>query len=615
MLQTLAILLTTSLVCVGLLAAWAATSPKHWFLRTGVFVAVLALLLLIPAYEPFVAFVLQGAVVAAGVQCTRWWRQRKEAEDRSSPRTQFSLATLLLVTVYVAIAAAVATRLPALNFRAWQSVVLIGAISGLATLLGLWIVHGRLVRWWLRVVVGFILALSISLPLVWGDWFVLSAVYYPWPPPAPGSVWSKGIYGGYSDSDPIAVWIPITISIIGIFCGIFLLLFRFVVTDPIATCMVPRLKRITTGYSLLLLASVLLIPPAFVYYQLMTPLPIPQTDLPDPNGYDALVVACKMAANSKFNNLMYDYYTTPTKELAATVKTMEWAYEQVQVGLAEDVQIPVDYKADTNAEIDTITSRRALARAIAGRGWLAQIEERFEDAVRNYLDVIKLGYALRRGGLIVDAHVGSAISGMGRYALFNQRNRISETTCTELVAALTELESQCENDDDFVLRNRIWRQHAKGWHGHFVDILGVAVYGDSFFNVEVFCNSTRRERAQIRLLRVELAIQAWRVTHGSFPESLSKMVPKYLAEIPVDPFDPEGGLLRYRQTDEGYLLYSVGYNGIDDDGVAPGEEDVLGTDTGDLRLDVLYATEPTEGDGGDDENETSEEDGERIESQ
>ncbi len=71
----LAALLVSSLTCVGLLALWAETSRRHWFLRTAVFVGTLSLLLLIPAYEPFVAFALQGAVVASGVQLARRWRR------------------------------------------------------------------------------------------------------------------------------------------------------------------------------------------------------------------------------------------------------------------------------------------------------------------------------------------------------------------------------------------------------------------------------------------------------------------------------------------------------------------------------------------------------------
>src|SRR5687767_7422802 len=67
----IAVLLISALTTTGLLALWAATSRRHWFLRTAAFLAMLSPLLLVPAYEPFVALALQGAVVAGGVGIAR----------------------------------------------------------------------------------------------------------------------------------------------------------------------------------------------------------------------------------------------------------------------------------------------------------------------------------------------------------------------------------------------------------------------------------------------------------------------------------------------------------------------------------------------------------------
>jgi len=65
-----------------------------------------------------------------------------------------------------------------------------------------------------------------------------------------------------------------------------------------------------------------------------------------------------------------------------------------------------------------------------------------------------------------------------------------------------------------------------------------------------------------------------------------------VSEVPVDPLDPDGGLLRYRLTDDGYVLYSVGQNGVDDGGAKPDEEEFgWMSETGDMRLDVLFADE------------------------
>jgi hypothetical protein len=81
----LATLLVTSFACVGLLALWAATSPRHWFVRTVPVVAILSLPLLVPAYEPILVFALQAIVVVTGVVMSRWWSSsRRENADGSA---------------------------------------------------------------------------------------------------------------------------------------------------------------------------------------------------------------------------------------------------------------------------------------------------------------------------------------------------------------------------------------------------------------------------------------------------------------------------------------------------------------------------------------------------
>jgi len=355
--MTLAILLVTSLTCVGLLGGWASTSGRHWFLRTSVFVGAGALLLLIPAYEPFVAFVLQGAVVAVGVQLARWWRRRQDANFASPDRPRFSLITLLSVMVFVAIASAVGARLPALNFRVGQSVVLIGLTAGWATLVGLWMVHGRLVRWWLRLMVGLALTLMVSLPLVWYDRLLPSFAGYSGWPSDDALVASLG----YPVAELEPIWIPIIVGVAWIVASVLSLIAGLSVTTLFRWN--SRAKRVLARGMLLLLAIVLTVPLADVYYRLMTPLPIPKAALPDPNGYDDFVAAGEMAKNWKFNNTAYGYDTAPVEELAAAVKEMEPAYERLVVGLAKETRAPVDYFSDLSFEISVLQSNRSLVRA------------------------------------------------------------------------------------------------------------------------------------------------------------------------------------------------------------------------------------------------------------
>ncbi len=67
-----------------------------------------------------------------------------------------------------------------------------------------------------------------------------------------------------------------------------------------------------------------------------------------------------------------------------------------------------------------------------------------------------------------------------------------------------------------------------------------------------------------RNLHVAFALAAYQRDHGRYPQDLNALAPKYLPQVPSDLFS--GQALIYRPALEGYLLYSVGPNGRDDQG-------------------------------------------------
>ena len=67
-----------------------------------------------------------------------------------------------------------------------------------------------------------------------------------------------------------------------------------------------------------------------------------------------------------------------------------------------------------------------------------------------------------------------------------------------------------------------------------------------------------------RNLRVAFALAMYRNDEGRYPPKLDALAPRYLPQVPNDLFS--GKELIYRPTAAGYLLYSVGVNGRDDQG-------------------------------------------------
>ncbi len=73
----------------------------------------------------------------------------------------------------------------------------------------------------------------------------------------------------------------------------------------------------------------------------------------------------------------------------------------------------------------------------------------------------------------------------------------------------------------------------------------------------------RTEQAQ-RNLHLAFALAAYRGERGGYPEKLDALAPRYLEEVPTDLYS--GKALIYRPSENGYLLYSVGVNGLDEQG-------------------------------------------------
>ncbi len=72
------------------------------------------------------------------------------------------------------------------------------------------------------------------------------------------------------------------------------------------------------------------------------------------------------------------------------------------------------------------------------------------------------------------------------------------------------------------------------------------------------------------------AIERYRRKHGTAPPGLDALTPGYLPDIPRDPFDLQP--MRYRREGDGYVLYSVGEDGTDNNGARsdnPAEGDVV----------------------------------------
>jgi len=88
---------------------------------------------------------------------------------------------------------------------------------------------------------------------------------------------------------------------------------------------------------------------------------------------------------------------------------------------------------------------------------------------------------------------------------------------------------------------------------------------ESAYTFEVIAEA----KAYQRLMETALALHLYRHKFGSYPTTLSALVPRFLPDLPKDPFD--GKLLRYRCERHRFKVWSVGSNLKDENGTLRGD--------------------------------------------
>ena len=73
-----------------------------------------------------------------------------------------------------------------------------------------------------------------------------------------------------------------------------------------------------------------------------------------------------------------------------------------------------------------------------------------------------------------------------------------------------------------------------------------------------------QSEARLRACKLGLALKVYKALKGIYPESLHDLKPDILTELPVDPFT--GKDFHYNRDGDGFIVYSIGKNLIDDSG-------------------------------------------------
>lgn len=335
----------------------------------------------------------------------------------------------------------------------------------------------------------------------------------------------------------------------------------------------------------------------------------PAYNPPQPNGYDELIAAAALLEPVGALDP-----NAPLEAQQRLVRALQPAFDGLTSALQRDGLAPEILTFDQ--ELKYLSGLRNLARACLLRATVQAAAGDRAAAAQSDLDAYALGAAVPRGGVIIHRLVGIACQAMASRDLSRRVVTFARQDAAPALERLQNLSARpypysltIENERALGLCSLKAHAPAAG------DPLAVALYqanqweplvqsyaralaqaqrpwpqrgaleppGGVFDEAllpmfERTFTKIAQSEAETHLLTAKLALWLYFCDHGAFPAALADLVPTYLPAVPQDPFC--GRPLRYERRPQGFRLWSVGDDGLDQEGTPKAKPD-LG-ETGDL---------------------------------
>lgn len=296
--------------------------------------------------------------------------------------------------------------------------------------------------------------------------------------------------------------------------------------------------------------------------------------LPSPNGYDDFTNASAIVTAD-----VGDASGMDLEALQSCIRSNAAALELIRTGLSRKCSAPTEAMIlNFTNMIYVLAGPRHLAQLLNGEGRLAELEGRTNDAVRSYLDCVRLGNEVSRGGFVINRLVGVACEAIGGSALSRLAPTLSHDASVVVIADLMTLDTNAVAWNEVMTNEKEFARHER--RGSFNPVrLGIE-WWQSRAILKLAKTKHDMSAAKRQLIAAEIALRLHQAENGQPPSQLSDLVPRYLSRVPTDSFT--GKELIYRPRGTNWLLYSVGEDGKDDGGTA-----VTGRSAG-AKGDVLF---------------------------
>jgi len=287
-------------------------------------------------------------------------------------------------------------------------------------------------------------------------------------------------------------------------------------------------RKVPTLLLALVVISVLAMLAVLVLFVGRTP---PTPPLPNPNGYDDFMKAAGLLTGDVSNASALDH-----DSLRALMSTNSESLRLLRLGLTRGCSLPTD-SATTNMSglLSDLANSKSLVRLFEEEGRLAEMENRYGDAAHSYVDAIRFGNEISRGGFIINRLVGIACEAIGCVPLAKLVPKLKSDEARSVVTELENIDAtrvswaEVQRNEDRFARYQL----SKG----FNPITWVMTRLQGWRSIQRAKMRHNRVIAHERLLAAELALRCYQSKEGRAPTGLEQLVPQYLQRVPSDPFN------------------------------------------------------------------------------
>jgi len=207
----------------------------------------------------------------------------------------------------------------------------------------------------------------------------------------------------------------------------------------------------------ILLFSVVVLVGAFIGFR-RNPL---ASEFPNPNGYDDLLRASERVER-RLSKITSD------EELQLSVSNNAPALALARIGLSRECRVRL---LAAPMYVTNLPPLKTLGQAFINEGRLAENDHRLVDATRSYVDAMRLGQAICRGGTIIDCLIGIAIESLGAVNLEKLAPDLPAEARQEVAKALKELQAHRESADRVLRHEHDWSQKTYGLRAQILRFL------------------------------------------------------------------------------------------------------------------------------------------------